>query len=452
MSTNTTSTTAAGTTAAPAISFSGLGSGIDTASIVTALMKIERMPIDRINTEKTALQQKQGVVQEINGLLGKLRDAASAMYAPGALKAKAATSADPGIATATVSSAAASGTYNVVVTALAQAHTTASAASPPLVAGQALDITTGGGTASVAIQAGDTLQTFADRVNGTEDIGVSASVINGKLVLISKESGAGGAITLGGSAAAGFGFATTQAGQDAAATVNGLAVTSAGNTIDGAINGVSLTLSKVGSTTVTVDADGASSLSQAQDFVDAYNAVMKNVKLATSYDAASQTAGTLQGDQTMSSLASQLRGIAGSAVTSLNGGAYDSLAQIGITSSRDGTLTLDKGVFSAALAADPDAVASVFGKDDGVAGASAADGIARQIQSFSDTYSSDILSSRLTGFTASLGRMNDKIANLEVLMDMKEQTLKAQFTAMDTAVAQFKAQGTDLASQLAGLS
>ena len=80
MSTNSTSGTAG-----PALSFSGLGSGIDTASIVAALMKLERAPIDRINADKKELTQKQGVVQEINGLLGKLRDASSAMYAPGAL-------------------------------------------------------------------------------------------------------------------------------------------------------------------------------------------------------------------------------------------------------------------------------------------------------------------------------------------------------------------------------
>ena len=255
---------------------------------------------------------------------------------------------------------------------------------------------------------GDTLQTFADRINGTDDIGVSASVINDKLVLISRESGSAGAITLGGTAAAGLGLATTQPGQDAAATINGLAVTSAGNSIKGAINGVTLNLAKEGATTITVGADNAASVTEAQKFVDAYNAVMKNVKLATSYDAATQTAGTLQGDQTMSGLASAMRNIAGSAVTSLAGGSYDSLAQIGITSSRDGTLTLDKNAFSAALAADPEAVADVFGRDDGVAGSGPADGIARQIQGFADTYSKDILSSRLTGFTASLGRMDEQ--------------------------------------------
>lgn len=438
-------------TSGPALSFSGLGSGIDTASIVSALMRIERLPIDRINEDKTELRRKQGVVQEVNGLLTKLRDAASAMYQPGALADKAATTSDAAVATASVSSAAASGSYNIVVTSLAKAHTLATAAAPTLTAGQSLDITTGAVTKNVAIEAGDTLQTFADRINGTEDIGVSASVINDKLVMISKQSGTAGTITLGGTAAASLGLAQTQPGQDASATVNGLVVTSSGNTIEGAINGVSLTLAKEGATTVTVGADNSASTLAAQKFVDAYNAVMKNVKLATSYDAASQTAGTLQGDQTMSSLASQLRGMAGSAVTGLGGGAYDSLSQIGITSSRDGQLTLDKNVFAAALTADSGAVRKVFGKDDGVVGPAASDGIARQIQAFANTFSTEILSSRLTGFTASLGRMDDKIESLESLMDTREQTLRARFAAMDQAVTRFRAQGSDLSSQFSRL-
>lgn len=437
-------------TSSPAITFSGLGSGIDTASIVEALMKIERQPIDRINTQKSQLTAKQGVVQEINGYLTTLRDAAAKLYAVDAFQSKTATSADASVVTAQAGASAPTGTYNVVVTALAQAHTTASVASPALTPGDALDITVGGNTASVAVQAGDTLQTLADRINGTDDVGVSASVVNGKLVLIARESGAAGAMTLGGSAAAALGFTTTQPGQDAAATINGLPVTSEGNVITGAIAGVDLTLGKVGATTVTVGADTASSVKTAKAFVDAYNALMSNVKLATSYDPATKNAGTLQGDQTIAGLASQLRNIAGGSVPGQ--GAYDSLAQIGITSARDGTLTLDESAFAAALTADPTAVSRLFAADDGVPGVGPGDGIARQIQDFANSYSTQTLAAQLTGFTSSLSRLDDRITSLEALMDLREARLKAQFTAMNTAVAQFQAQGSDLAAQLARLS
>ncbi|WP_217915171.1 flagellar filament capping protein FliD [Miltoncostaea marina] len=433
------------------LSFSGLASGIDTAAIVDALMKLERMPIDRVKAQKTQLTAKQGVVQEINGLLGKLKDAAAKLSEPGALQGKTATAADPTVLSASAGAAAAKGVYNVQVTALAQAHTMASAPGVAFTAGRQLDITAGGATTSVAMEAGDTVQTFADRVNAADDPGVSASVVNGRLVLIARESGTAGAISVGGSAAADFGFTTTQAAQDATATINGVAVTSSGNTIQGAISGVDVVLAKEGTTTVTVGADPAGAEATVTAFVDAYNALIRNVRLATSYDAATKTAGTLQGDSSISSMGGQIRSIAGAAVAGL-GGAYDSLAQIGITSARDGTMTLDGAKLRAALDADPAAVAAVLGREDAVAGVGAGDGIARQIRHFADTFSSQTLSERLTGFTASLKRMDDKIATLEDVMTVREQRLKQQFAAMETAVAQFQAQGGNLAAQLAGLS
>lgn len=430
-----------------AITFSGLGTGIDTAAIIQALMRLERAPIDRVERDKARIQQKQGVVQELNGLLTKLRDAAAALYAPGALAAKRATSAATGVVTATATPQAAQGTYNVSVTALAKAHTMASATGPTLTGGETLDITVGGSTTSVTIQAGDDLKALADRINAAPGVRVSASVVENRLVLISKTSGSAGAITIGGTAATALGLTTTQAAQDAAATINGVSVTSSGNVISGAIAGVDLTLTGLGETTVTVGLDTEAIEKDVRAFVDAYNALVSNVNSATRYDAATKTAGTLQGDQTITSLGSQVRAIAGAAVAGL-GGAYDSLSQIGITSSRDGTLTLDSARFQAALAAAPDAVRAVFGRDDV---SDAGDGIARRLHAFASSFSSDVLSARLTGYTTSLTRLDDRIAGLETLMTLKEQRLRAQFAAMEKAVFQFQSQGADLAARLGAL-
>ena len=309
-------------TYSPPISFSGLASGIDTSSIIESLMRLERRPIAQLETQKRSIETRQGVIQELNGLLGKLKDAAAAMYSATALRGTAATSADAGVASATTGASAPAGTYNVVVNALAQAHTLASSSAPPLVAGQGLDITVGGDTTSFAVEADDTLATFAARINADDNAGVSASVINDRLVLISRTTGAAGGVSLGGDAAAGFGFATTQAAQDASATINGLEVTSSGNTIAGAIADTTISLGKVGSTTITVGLDTEAATEQAQAFVDAYNTLMSNIRRATGYDADSKLAGALQGDQAVNQIAARLRAVAGSAVAEL-GGAHD---------------------------------------------------------------------------------------------------------------------------------
>lgn len=438
------------TSYSPAISFSGVGTGIDTGAIIESLMKLERRPITMLESQKKSIQTRQGVIQELNGLLSKLKDAAAALYSASALRGTSSTSADAGVATATTGSAAPAGTYNVVVNSLAQAHTMASAAAPPLVAGQTLDITVGAATSSFTVAADDTLASLAARINADDGSGVSASVINDQLVLISRTTGAAGGITLGGDAAAGFGFATTQAAQDASATINGLVVTSAGNTISGAIADTTIALGKIGATTITVGLDTKAATDEAKAFVEAYNNLMSNIQRSTSYDPNTKVAGALQGDQSVNQIAARLRTIAGSAVADL-GGAHDSLAQIGITAARDGMLSLDEKKFSQAITTDPAGVRAVFGRDDGIDGVGGSDGIARQINALAKSLADEVLTSRLSGYSDSLKRLDDRIAGLEQLMVLKERTLKAQWAAMERAVSALQSQGSQLAARLGAL-
>ncbi|MEQ9114209.1 MAG: flagellar filament capping protein FliD [Miltoncostaeaceae bacterium] len=438
------------TSYSPPLSFNGVGSGIDTAAIIEQLMRLERRPITQLETQRKSIESRQGVIQELNGLLGKMKDAASALFSATALRGTSATSADAGVATAATGTTAPAGTYNIVVDSLAQAHTTASAAAPPLVPGQSLEITVGGATTTHTVAADESLSDFAARINGDDTSGVSASVINDKLVLISRTAGGGGGITLSGDAAAGFGFTTTQAAQDASATINGLAVTSAGNTIEGAIADTTITLGKVGATTITVGLDADAATEQVQSFIDSYNALMGNIRNATKYDPATKNAGTLQGDQAINQVASRLRSVVGSAVDGL-GGAHDSLAQIGINSSREGVLSLDAAKFSQALTSDPAAVRAVFGADDGVAGMGAADGIARRLGDLAGDLRTEVFESRLSGYTSSLQRLDDRMERLESLMEMKEKTLRSQWQAMEVAVSRLQSQGNQLSGQLASL-
>jgi flagellar hook-associated protein 2 len=435
----------------PPVTFSGLGTGIDTSSIVDKLMELERQPITKLAQDRAVVVSKQSVIQELNGMVTALRDKAQALLDPEAFASRTATSSDTGVLTATASSAAANGSYNVDVTALAKAHTMASTAGPTL-SDDTLHIAVGSTSVDVATKATDSLQNVADKINAA-GAPVSASVVNSRLVLISKTVGAGGAmsVTSDGGQAAALGLATTQPGQDAAATVNGLPVTSSGNVISGAIAGVDLSLVKLGSVTVNVGTDKKAIQDRVQAFVDAYNTVLQDTGALTKYDPATKTKGTLQGDQTITGFSGQLRGLAGSQVGALDGLPLDALAQIGITSDRSGRLTLDATALGTALDDDPQAVANVFTKDNGDGKVDTDDGIAVRIADFANSFSSNTLSARLSGYTSQLAQMDKKNSDLEALMTIKETRLRQQFSAMDVAVAQLQAQGADLASRLAAL-
>ncbi len=421
---------------------SGLASGIDTSSIVDALILAERQPINLIEQRRRDTQSEEALVKQINSFLTAFREKATNLFEPGAFDAKTAVSADDSILTASAGNEAAKGSYNVTVAALAQAHTMQSTAAPGLAGGDQLDLTVAGETRSYTFEAGDDLQAFADRINADDDAAVSASVVSDRLVLISAESGTAGQITVGGSAAASLGMTATQTAQDAQATVNGVAVTGSGNVISDAIGGLDLTLTGVGSTTLTVGLDTTAIEARAEEFVAAYNTLAGTLRDATRYDDTTQVAGLLQGDQVFSGFVSRLRETVGASVASLAGERYDSLAQIGITSSKEGTLTLDPNAFQAALADDPSGVEAVF---------AAVDGLARMVDDASGQFVSSVIDTRLDGFTTRIRRFDERIAAMEERLADKEDRLRRQFAASELAIAGLQAQQTSLLQGLSGL-
>ena len=61
------------------VSFSGLGSGLDTDSIISQLISIERRPITLIQRRQATLEQQKGVLDSINSSLVSLQGAAESL-------------------------------------------------------------------------------------------------------------------------------------------------------------------------------------------------------------------------------------------------------------------------------------------------------------------------------------------------------------------------------------
>jgi len=430
------------------IVFSGLGSGVDTNSIVTALMQVERRPITTLNTQKAKLETQRGVEASFQSLFNTLRDKAKALTDSTAFTANAVTVKDATLLSASATSAAGEGTYAVTITQLAKAHTLEAAATPTL-ANDTLSITVDGDSINVAVNAGESMSALASRINATADTPVTASVINNHLVLISKTEGASGSIgvTSTGSTAADLGFVQRQAAQDAIATINGISITSSGNTIDDAIEGMSITLAKEGSTTIAVKRDADTIVKSVQGFIDAYNAAIGNVRTSLAYDPATKTAGALQGDQSYQTIVSQLRSYSGTGVSGLTG-SYTSLSSIGITADRNGVLSLNQSTFKEALSKDPAAVAEVFTKDTGATTKGYSDGIAVRMQDLAGSISTDIIGKRLSTYATQTNRITQRIADLEEVMTLRETRLRQKFSAMDTQVARFSSIGSQIAAKL----
>ncbi|MFY7809803.1 MAG: flagellar cap protein FliD N-terminal domain-containing protein, partial [Fimbriimonadaceae bacterium] len=104
------------------ISFSGLGSGIDTASIVSQLISLERLPINRMQTQKTRIQTRQAYYNELKARTSSVAASRGTLKQSATLNAVKGTSANTDVATVSVSATANPGSYLLKVSQLAAAQ------------------------------------------------------------------------------------------------------------------------------------------------------------------------------------------------------------------------------------------------------------------------------------------------------------------------------------------
>src|SRR3954470_9293538 len=106
-------------------SVDGLISGLDTTTIITQLMALEKQPQDRLKTQKTDVGNEIAIYQVLNSKFSTLASAAQDLARPAGWTAMKATSSSAAV-TATAGSGAASGQLSFTVQALSRAGAVAS--------------------------------------------------------------------------------------------------------------------------------------------------------------------------------------------------------------------------------------------------------------------------------------------------------------------------------------
>ncbi|MEZ0188393.1 flagellar filament capping protein FliD [Ralstonia solanacearum] len=423
MATTTSSTTTTSTTGAGTISFPGIGTSIDVATLVTNLMNVESQPLTLLQNSQTSYQAQLSAVGTLKSALSTFQSSLSSLTSLSGFTAMKASGYDTSILNASVTSSAPSGTYAVNVTQLAQSQVLAAQGQTSTTAaigsGTSTTIsfqfgTVSGGTLSNGQYSGatftqngnlsggsitinssnNTLAGIRDAINSA-NLGVSASIVNdgsstpNRLVLTSTAGGSSSemkisvsgdstlASLLSNDPAGTQNMSEVTTGQNAQATINGIAVQSPTNTLSNVVDGTSLTLSKTGSTTVSVANDASATSAGVVSFVKAYNALRISLNSLTNIDTSnSANNGPLASDVSTKTLVNQITDVLGQAIGS---GTYQSLGSIGVTMGSDGTLSIDDTKLSAAIAASPSQVAGLF------AGAGTATDALVSVPSFTDS-------------------------------------------------------------------
>jgi len=377
-----------------AIQFSGLGSGLDVEGIVSQLMTLERRPLELIEQKEASYKAQLSAYGTMRSALATLQSAVKALANIAKFRGARATVADPSLLSASASSSAAAGTYNIEVEQLAQAQ---KVKSPVLASVGTGSITiefgaySGGAFSANADKPAKTISVTQDSLAGVRDAinaanaGVRANIVNDgtgeRLVIASNDSGAANALRItvddadgndtdaAGLSQLAFDASTggvqnlseTVAALDARVIIDGITVTSASNQVSGAVEGLTLNLKKAApgtQTTLTLARDLDTPMAAIEGFVKAYNDAAKQLKTLSAYDPSTRTAAVLQGDSTLVTLQARLRTTLSAAVTSTSG--YASLSEVGIAFQRDGTLAIDSAKVRAALDDTTKDVASAF--------------------------------------------------------------------------------------------
>jgi flagellar hook-associated protein 2 len=465
------------TDATPSFNVGGLASGLDTNTIITQLMSIERQPQVRLSHRQTIEAARQQTLRDVNTRLLNLQTAITGLRDVATWgDQQTVESSDPTHLTATRTGGAAAGGYQVGITQLARAQQlTQSTAATAASADGTLTITVGSGTAvDVAVVAGDSLQTVADKINGSSGSQAYASVVSGKLVLSGKLTGAASTIDVSGGAAADFGFAETQSALDANYTLDGVPKTSSSNLVTDGMAGVTLNLKGVTSSpvSITVAAPGPDSSavkSKVQAFIDQYNSTIDFIRgkldekpVLNPTNDSDRSKGTLHGDSGLEDLLANLRSaiatpVAGRpSITSM-------LSQVGVSTgaavgsgtlnhdSIVGKLTLDATRLDDQLADHFSDVKALFTNATGVY---STEGLAQRLDGFVSTMvnaTTGVLTGRIASEQTMIDGLKQQSADMDVRLTAKEAALRARFTAMETALSHAQSQGSYLTSQISAL-
>lgn len=494
------------------IRVSGLASGIDTETMVNELIQVERMrTVDPLEQQKQLLEWKQEYYREINTKFLALKNALFDLKLQGTFMAKAVSSSDETVLTATAGANAIAGNYNVTVNSLANGVNVASyeALGSNETKTTLADQFTGiAGTITFTLETQEGSAEFSFDTSSTSISGVVAQINSAGIGVVANydenvdrfflmTSDTGSEVKTDITAdAEGFlrdnlklytGDLATEStpvnlgtGQDANIDFAGAAgLTFASNQFT--LNGINFNLVSEGSSTVSVNNDLDSIIEKINAFVEAYNSVVEYVggKLAEKrywdYPPLTDTqreemtesqielweekakSGLFRGDFLLNSVYSKTRTGAMSLVEGLSAdNQYNSLSSIGINTRsyyEYGKLYVDEDQLREALTSNLEGVMELFTNSGDT---QATQGIAYRLYNIVDENIEIIVdkagSSSYAFDNSFIGkeirRINEHIDTMEERLNEMEERYWRQFTAMERALQQMNSQSMWLMQQL----
>lgn len=460
------------------ISFIGSYSGIDQNTI-EQLLEVERLPLKQLSNKKDNITEKQNAWRDINTRLNSLFEKIKALQNQDTFLSKIATSSNEDYVTMSPSKNAASGIYRISVGQLAT--NTNIIGGKVLQVGQTTTDQLGlkgsftmaneeGKEVMVEVNETDSLRDIVNKINKSlyfenedskgEDIGIKASIIDGRIVLTDEKSGNRNISLIDG----GEGLLSDLAldennrkvteGQQAQFTINGVQVESDTNSVTDVLDGVTINLNKTHEEgqydTVTIGIDEEKAVKALKEFVDQYNSTMNFIedKLKAGDPNSPGSRGPLAGDSSLMRLQSSLRQMVTSSLGGLDTKITD-ISQLGVkTQDRFGQLTFDENKFKQALRENREDVMNFFfskTEDNKEVG------FVSRVNNYIDGFiskSDGIIKSKTESYDRTIRDINRQIDRFNERIERREAYYYRVFAELDTAMMQAESQMSWLYSQL----
>ncbi|MBB4642483.1 flagellar filament capping protein FliD [Rhizorhapis suberifaciens] len=450
----------------------GLGYGIDSASIVSGLVSAVRGPKEQVLSARESLVSAQiSALANASGALDTFSKALSELLADSSYSGNPASS-DSSIAAVKLTQEGDLSNLPIAleVKALATSQvlkSTTLANSGTAVGIGTLTLATSSGSYAITIDSNNnTLAGLATAINDA-DAGVTATVVTdssgARLVL---KGGVGGseAFTLSDSGDADAdlqrftstgGLTQVRPAQNATIVLDGVETSFASNTIVDAIPNVTIDLMKAipGSTiTISEEQPTKSMRGLVGEFVDAYNGLWKSLSALTVAGTSETKGGILASDYSIRQMKGMLSKLTSTPLAA--SGTFTTLAQIGVQTTKEGTLKIDAAALDKALddnAAAVTAMINPFTQDASNPGlAGALEAIKTRLQNVdpNDERNSGMLVAAKKRYEAVREKIEAEQERFEESMANYEERLSATFSAMDTKLATLKASQNYLEQQI----
>ncbi|GEM_PF-3945799 len=431
---------------------SGLFSGIDTASIVSKLMAVEKKPLYVLQRKKAVYDKQISSYGDLLSKLSALKDSLSFFKTNTGIPFSA-TSSNVSMLSVSASADASAGVYEIEIKQLAKAHRVISNSG---VASESASIVSGvdkffkfklgesGEVQEIALTDGMTLLELKNAIN-SKNAGVTASIINTgtgespyKLVISSNTTGASKniIITQDDTIFANL-YSDVQQAQNAIFKVNGVEMQRSSNTVSDAIMGVTLTLHKADANygtlnavpiNVTISKDTAVIKNKFNIFVAQYNGFVSAAK------ALSAKGQSLATDTSVDSIINTLRGV------TTNRYNNKMLVNFGLTHDKTGILQMNDSIFASELDKNPEDVLKAL------------TAMSESFDMALNNIINNFIPSKRDGLRNNIKMIEKSISSIDIRLTKKEESLTKKFAQLEQTISSLQSRGDYLIQQLSKMS